>query len=87
MDVQLLVPNQECLALLDHWLCGFLGDIESGNVFLCITLIYFGCFISCKTFNVRRYYNKCIRRLERRSVYGRHLDGLWFDVVEELVIL
>ena len=21
------------------------------------------------------------------TVYGRHLDGLWFDVVEELVIL
>ena len=38
-----------------------------------------------RPFNVRRYYNQCIRRA--LTVYGRHLDALWFDVVEELVLL
>ena len=39
MDVQLLVPYQEYLSLLDLCLCGFLGDIDSGNVYPCTTLI------------------------------------------------
>ena len=42
-------------------------------------------FILAQLFNVRRYYNQGIRRA--LTVYGRHLDGLWFDVVAELVIL
>ena len=39
VNLQLLVPYQECLALLDPWPCGFLGDIDSGNVYPCTTLI------------------------------------------------
>ena len=80
MDVQLLVPYQECLALLDLWLCGFLGDI--GN-WQCLSLHNSDSMDAL--FNVRSYYNQCIR--SALTVYGRHLDGLWFDVVEELVIL
>ena len=34
---------------------------------------------------VLRYYNQCIRIA--LTVHGRHLDALWFDVAEELVIL
>ena len=79
-DVQLLVTYQECLALLDHWLCGFLGDIDIGMVYPCKTLIVWTIYC-CKTFNIRRYYNQCIRTA--MTVYGRHLDGLWFNVVEE----
>ena len=61
------------MALLDLWLWEFLGDVDIGNVYPCTTLI------------VRRYYNQCIRRA--LTVYGRYVDGLWFDVIEELVIL
>ena len=49
-------PYQECLALLDLWLCGFLGDIDNWQ---CLSLHNSDSMDAL--FNVRSYYNQCIK--------------------------
>ena len=56
---------------------GFLGDIE----WQCLSLH------NSDSMYALLAVRPSISASEELTVYGRHLDGLWFDAVKELVIL